>query len=447
MKKIFITFIIASLLLIYPENKSDQKDLSVVERYKEILTYGIDSEVVNILPNLGTSPNKEFYPILLDRYKNSNQDEVKVKLADFFSNCDNLPDSITDAIYSDVKREPSNVKLHTALLGVISKKGKTEEQKILVERLDFLNDTVKNASADFLSRMTDPELAPLILNRLEVSEKDNEKFLSNDIKAKLILALGKMKSKESLEYLKNAASEESNDKYIIMFSMVSLAEMQDEESIEIMKKNLGSDEISIQEYASYSLSKYKSNKVLPILKDMLKNNNEKIRSFACQGMVSNFDAETLKILLYKAKNDPSESIRNQALTSLIQIGNAGINELKDAMKGKDFSDNDLHVMSLAVVNKPDASGVDFILSLYDKLEKKKKDIIAKNIITGTSNLLDRITALLLKSDDPLVRINALKTVFQTKDSSLWPEVNEISEKDSNDNVKKIAKGYLELRSK
>jgi len=44
-------------------------------------------------------------------------------------------------------------------------------------------------------------------------------------------------------------------------------------------------------------------------------------------------------------------------------------------------------------------------------------------------------------------MNAIKTIYQTKDSTLWLRVKELSEKDPNENVKKIAKNYLDLRVK
>jgi HEAT repeat protein len=290
-------------------------------------------------------------------------------------------------------------------------------------------------------------LAAKVLARLEESDKGNEKFLSNEIKSKLVLALGKMKAEDALPYLRKTASDTANDKYLIMFAMVALGDMQDTASLEIMKKNLSEPEIKVQEYAAYSISILKAKEAVPVLRDMLKNNDEKIRIYACQGLALNGDNDSIKILLYKIKNDPAATVKKEALSALMSMGAFGVNALKEIYKDKTLSDNETAELCDAVKKKPTAENVEYIVSLYDKSDKKKKDIIAKYILFGNSKALDKITDIMLNSDDPYVRMNAIKTVYQTKDSTLWGKVKEISEKDKDDNVKKTAKNYIDLKSK
>ena len=65
---------------------------------------------------------------------------------------------------------------------------------------------------------------------------------------------------------------------------------------------------------------------------MLKHNNEKIRIFACRGIVENNDVKSTSILLYKYKNDPSEKVRYEALKSLVFLGTTGIDSIKNYIK-------------------------------------------------------------------------------------------------------------------
>ena len=159
----------------------------------------------------------------------------------------------------------------------------------------------------------------------------------------------------------------------------------------------------------------------------------------------NKDIESIKILLYKYNNDPSSVVKNEAISSLLYLGSYGINALQDYMKNKKYDSSKLYIISLAVVRKPDNLNVQFLCSLYEKADKKDKDIIAKNVVKGKSNLLDPIIKLLLHSDEALIRIGAVKAVYDIEKSTLWNEVNSMSENDKSPEVKKMAKKVLELK--
>lgn len=445
-KKLFL-FLCLFLYVFYlsPDATDDKKNMPSIEKYKEMLTYGIEEEVIKVLNYLGRNPGKEFYTILTERYKDSVLSSTKIALINYFSMCDNLPPEITSLLFEDAKKYPENLKLHTTLLGFLGKKGGKDEGFILIERLDSYDELVQNAAADALAEMNNQDVAAYILKRLDESDTDSEKYLSDNIKGKLILGLGKMKSKEAVGYLRKIIRDTSNDKFLIMYGMVSLAEMQDIESIKTIIENLDSEEVRIQEYAAYALSIFKSKEMTPVLNKMLKHNNEKIRIFACQGIVLNNNFESVNILYYKFKNDPSMKVQNEALKSLTYLGNNGINIIKNYIKDNKFNDVQLYVISDAISSKPDDLNVNFLISIYDPLTDKKKEIIAKNVVKATSNKIDPMLIKLLKSNDQFVKVSAIRTVFNLKDSTLWNTVKELSENDPSELVKKTAKFYLDLK--
>ena len=444
-KNIICFFLFLYIFNVFADTTSDLSLISSLEEIKETIRFGIEKEVISILNELGHSPKKEFYPLLLERYKEASIIETKKKFANYFSDCDNIPDDVLNLLYEEAKNEPNNKDFHATLLYFLGNKGKLKEGLLLIERLDYSDNIIQLAAADALSKMENIELVQPILKRLKLSEEDEEKYLSSDIISKLILSFGKMKSEEAIPYLREAVSNDTNDKFIIMYAMLSLAEIRDIESIDLINKNLGSDEIKIQEYAGYSLSLFKDKSVIPILRKMLRHNNEKIRIYACQGLVLNNDLKATHVFLYKFKKDPSGGVKKEALSSLIDLGNTGINALKEYMKDKKYSPVNLYVISDAVRKKPTELNVQFIISLYESSDKKERDLIAKNVINGDSNKLDPIINKLLKSEDYLVRIGAIKAVYKIKDSSLWGIVEALSKNDSSEIVKKTARKYLGLR--
>ncbi len=432
------------------KDKSKEKEKTVttkdiLDRYRDTLKYGIVDEVVDVLKDLGKNPKEDFYPLLIQRYKDATLPATKIALADFFSNCENLPDQVVNLLYEDAKKNPENVKLNSTLLTFLGKRGKVREGLLLIDRLKSSNNLIKLTASDSLSYMKDPQIIKPILDRLKLSDESDDMFLDSEIKSKLIFALGKLKAREAGEYLKKILVDQTEDKFVIMYTMTSLAEIQDTSSIDLIAKYLTNDDVKVREYAGYAISLFKDSKVVPILENMLKNNREKIRVFACRGLLLNNDLAAVKILTYKFQNDPSELVRKEATETLIGFGGPGINAIKDAMKDSKYSSLIVYNISQAVAQKPSVESVNFLLSIYDKADKDNRDIMAKNIVTGDSNLLDPAISKLLDSTDYLIRLGALKAVYGIKNTTLWPRVKTMSEKDGSDAVKNYAKKILALK--
>jgi len=446
MKNIYVFLIfIFSISYLYSDNTTDIIENNKYKNYLEILEYGIEDEIVSFVKILGIKPRNDIYPLLLQRYKEFLLNNAKTSLIEFFSNCENLPENIVNYLYEEALTEPSDIQFYTALLSFLGKKGQKREGLLLIEKLDSENKLISLTSADALSKMTNKELIEPLLNRLKLSDESDDKYLSDEIKSKIILSFGEMKAAGSVDYLKNQVEEVTANKFIVMYSMVSLSKIHDVGSINIIQKKLGSTDVKIQEYAAYALSLYKTNDIVPILKNMLKHNNENIRLYACQGIVLNKTNDANKILLYKYKNDPSTAVKKESLKSLIALDDNGIRVLKDHIGQKKFSPIDLFVISEMTAKEPNDSNVSYLEELYDKSDDKEKEIITRGLTNCKYKKLDPLLKKILYSENYLLRLGALKIIFNIKDSGLWNDIEHISKNDSSEIVKNAAKKYLELK--
>lgn len=444
-KKLLMFFFI--LITVFPlvskDQTADREDFKI-DHLIEILNYGIEDEVVSILKDLGPNPKEVFYPILTDRYEEAQLPETKIEIIKYFSNCENLPGKVLDFLYHEAEKDQDNIKLLTNLYTFLGKKGGYREGLLLINKLDDDNQMIAQGAAEALAIIKDKKLVSPVLNRLELSDQSDDRYLSDLIKGKLILSLGEMKAPEASDYLKKVVDEPLNDKFLIMYSMVSLAKIDDESAVPIIYKKLSSDEVKIQEYAAYSLSLYKSKQVLPYLKNMLKHNNEKIRVFACQGALLNRAPDLLNILYYKYKNDPAVAVRKEALSSLVKWGETGILKLKEKKDTDSLTDSDLLTISQATAKEPNDSSVLLLCDLYDTADEKKRELIVKGLITGNNPILDPVLKRMLKDRSYLIRLGAIRIIYQIQNSSLWNDVLSISQNDESEVVKNNAKKILEL---
>ena len=150
-------------------------------------------------------------------------------------------------------------------------------------------------------------------------------------------------------------------------------------------------------------------------------------------------------IVYKFKNDPSKKVQDEALMTLLYFGEKGIDRLRDIFKGRKYNYSQLFTISKAVTTKPNQANVDFLLRIYLELDKKEREIVAKNIVNASSNLVDPIIKELLKSDDYLLRIGALRSVSTIENSTLWSEVENIAKNDPVEVVRVNAKKFLDLK--
>ena len=442
-KLILLAIICLTLQIpVFAEDNSDDSNLTGIT---DVLKYGIESELVDLLKDIGTSPNPDIYNDLLRRYRDSNSVDTRIAFLGFFSNCKNLPQYVVDAVYADASSDILERRLESSLILCLGKTGKIREGLFLLSKIDKDDTYIQTMAADALSKMVVPELANDLLKRLEESDNDEEKYIEPQIKCRLLLFFGENKSTQAVSYLQKVVTDRGADRYMIMYAMVSLLKIGDVSSIKLIAGNLGNEDVKIKEYAAYALSLFKNAETLPYLRNMLLDNNEKIRTFGCQGISLNEDYESIPILIYKLKNDPESNVRNEALLTLVNLGAQGIDAVKDSYKKAKIPDGMLAYMCSSVTKKPDAAAVDYLVDLYKNGDKKYRDLIVKYSSNATSNLVDPLVRLFLDSTDYIHRINGIKIANQIESSALWDRIKEISDNDKVKLVRDNAKRFLDLR--
>ncbi len=449
MKKIIVIFFVLLTLSIFSEGKkdstTDDRTYSYLEELKNILEYGIDSEVIAILKESGETLKEEFFPKVLERYKKARLQQTKIEFINFFGTLKNNPQFVIDELYNDATGDYVEKQINIALINTLGKIGGEREARLIISRLDSEDNAIRMTAADAISRMKVKEVASLILERLKLADEDPEKYLVSDVKSKLMLYFGEVQAKEACEYLRKIIADKNNDKFVIMYAMVSLAKMQDTESLDTIEKNLDSSEVKIQEYAAYALSLFENPAVISKLKSMALHNNEQVRIYACEGLSKNKDNTAITLLSYKFKKDPSPKVRKAALAALLAYGESGIKEIKEFTKDSKINDALLTDIASIVSSNPNDDSVKYLVELYNNGTDKNKETIAKNIGFPRSNKMDPMIRLMLESHNYLIRMGGIKALTLIKDTTLWDVIIDISKNDKVEVVRKYAQKLLDLR--
>lgn len=453
MKKLTILLTLLSLTFafLYSDETGDasgdsQKTAAYKEQVLEALKYGIDSEVVSLFQELGRSPGDDILRLIVDRYNLVKLNNTKLEYVNYFSNIKNPPAYLTDTLYKEASDDYIDKQTLISIINAFAKIGGLREGKYLIEKINNPDKMIADTAAQALIQLKIRDLAGDILDKLTKSDENNDYFLDIDVKNKLILALGETGAAEAIPYLRKIISNGSNDKYSIMYGMVSLAKLKDKESLDALYNNLGHAEVKVQEYASYSISLFEGAEVLPYLNKMMLHNNEKVRIDACKGLALNKDKSAIPMLSYKFRKDPSSKTRSEAISSMFVMEAEGVAEIKKIYEKQKITPDILNILCDVAAKKPDAYNVEYIKELFVNGDKKNKEIIAKRIIYTTSNLLDEVIRLLLVSEDYLFRLGGLKAVSTIENCGLWDVVSDMVQNDKVETVKRYAAKIQSLKN-
>jgi HEAT repeat protein len=316
----------------------------------------------------------------------------------------------------------------------LSKADKEPTAELVLEYLKSTDTTIINDTTDDSEYSEDEDF-----------EDDEEMAeLSDDIKTILLRAFGEWKYQPATDYLKQLLESEISGKFVKMYAMSSLAQIGDLSAVELMREKLGDPEVKVREFAAASLASFENATVLPIYMDMLRHNDAKIRVYACQGIAKNKDTTKVDLLLYKFQKDPDTSVKNEALWTLLSMGNTGITPLKETLDKKKLSPSTLGSIATGTVKTPSAENVAFLKELYENADKAGKKVVEKIVFRTDSHFLDPILELLLQSEDPQIRLAAAGTLKKIKDTTLINKLKDMKENDSDAAVKRTAAKTLEI---
>lgn len=438
-----------------PEEENE-KEFTV----RDTLLYGIESEIQSFIKEQKTELSEEYMNILYERYLSSVLMQTKIELVRYFTRCENLPDSIKTYIADEATNEDTDKELRMIEFPFLAKHGSQDSVNYLIEQLSKNDIITQQNAAIALAKATDNPTAGLVLEYLkstdssiindstddteDLSDNDENIELSDDIKTILLKALGEWKYQPATSYLKQLLESEVSGKFVKMYAMSSLAQIGDLSAVELIREKLGDEDVKVREYAGAALASFENTAVLPIYTDMLRHNDAKIRVYACQGIAKNKDVSKIDLLLYKFKKDPETSVKNEALWTLLSMGNTGITQLKETLGKKKLSPATLSSIAVGTVKNPSVENVAFLKELYEDTDKTGKKTIEQIVYRTDSNLLDPILEILLMSDNPETRLAAAGTLKKIPNTTLVNKLKELKENDSSAAVKRTAANTLNI---
>ena len=423
-------------------------ETSILEEWREILKFGIDTEILDVLALIKerrlASLNQELVEVLSD----SLNADVRVAVLDYFQGQKDAAAQGASTVLLALYEELEN-NLIIALLRYLSEIGTSESIGLMMELVDHNEIGVASAAIKALGKGTydsrrGDEIAELLLERLKDEEFDEV------LKQEVILSLGSLKSKKAVEELIELVAEATEDKIVRMYAADALGKIGDERAIDPLKDLFSEGDALLRAYAASALANFNPAAVAELLMQGLRDSNWKVRVASAKGLSQSANPKAIDILVYKVKKDPVAAVRIEACKALGELGSPrALNSLRDLYRDKRYS-TEIRITCLDVLVDKDLGRT--IGTIKEVVQRhldaslptvKVLEYTALRLARAKSPALKPVYRMLFTSKNMAARVHAIRGILHNRFSDLRGLVAKASEGDPHAGVRREARIALE----
>lgn len=302
-----------SLFQAWTEDTKTQRETRL-----DIIHYGIESEITGLIETLGKEENKEFTPELTELFETSRSIAVKESIIILFSNqkVDTLKDWASNLLADPWDERQSTV---TLALSYASKLTLKECAASVRAILESENAAFRSPAISALGKIGGSEDSVFLSNMLdeEISGDEKQRLITRQA---IMAALAELKDPDQWERFLEIAGNEDENAVIRATAAKALAAIGGEKAIEALEKIYESTDPVLREAAMAGAAKSEGDRAEKLIGEGLRDSYYKVRLQALESAKERKLSSFSSIILYRAKTDPIESVRDKAYDTLVEIG-------------------------------------------------------------------------------------------------------------------------------
>ncbi|MAG14174.1 MAG: hypothetical protein CMN78_06220 [Spirochaetales bacterium] len=433
------------ICLFYPTILMAQDDedrvLSLRTERREIILYGIDSQVLDVIESLKEEADLSLVGDIQALYKTSENAKVKVAVLEYFREIE-APDAFEDALQLVETYQDHESAIVVAALRYLSFEPPVELKDLLIPLLREENTAILRETLKTLGEVGDSETATKLLTYL-----DDDEFPS-EIKPEIILALGDIGSFEAVDRLQEILEDEREDPMWRRYACASLGKINDPTALPVIQRVLFDSDAILRSYAVGALRYFDDPAVESSLVDALRDSFWRVRVSAAQGLGHRKAQGGVPILVFKAKKDPEMNVRVAAVKALGEIGTQDALEALRELYSAELSPHVLRVTSLEILVSQDidASIEAFVTVISRHWENKNAKILERTayVMSVTeSGKLEQFYSRFLDSGDMTLIIYGIRGVERNRLKTLQDKIESFSREGNHRSIRRAALSALE----
>ncbi|BCR22220.1 HEAT repeat domain-containing protein [Borrelia sp. HM] len=412
-----------------------------LKRVSDVISYGLDVQVIEIINSLKKSGDGEYNSLLKNRLQKTFNVDLKLSIFDLFLSL-KYSGAVDTANYIldnyEINKYPNNL-INLSILYLKEFSDKDSLKKKLINILQNKAGNVAAAAAYYLGELSSPEYSKDMMDVYDRYSGDD------GVKSAILIALGKS---SAVDY-ENRFYEISMDSYENSSIKASAIRALSYFTPEKITQNVGlylqssNNNYYIKSAILEALSRDISAKSKEILQDFLRDSDENIRVSAVNAIKGHGDIVSKEILTYKIKSDPSLKVREASAKVLIDMGSGyeGIQDIMfDSILERDFKLN----MFGYLLDKDVSSALSIALKLLEKenINKPSKVLIGIAILlSAKKGNFDDFYSKIINSQNINLMNLAVKGAAYNKSSLLSGRLQEIKRTTNSTYLRKLLENY------
>ncbi|HKL84732.1 MAG TPA: HEAT repeat domain-containing protein [Treponemataceae bacterium] len=413
------------------------------EKIIEILNYGLENEIVDLISNMKSKSKTEYNKQLEVLFYSTRNNSIKEAILSFYIVQKNpafveWSISVLDDPYEYSKATVLSVFSYLIMLEV--KEAAPQVRKILEsENPDYRDKAIlllgkigTSSDSDFLFEYLESE----------ISGDEKERLV---IRQNIMNSLGEMRAENSWNRLSEIAQDQDENIVIRSTAAVALSKMKKSDAIPILLKLLEEKDPLLRVAAVQGLSEFSSPEVTSAILESFKDSYYKVRLEAINSAEKLKLNEAAPFLLYRAKTDPVESIKFRSFEVLAILNDSdGTKWLVEQFNLEKNSDKvRIKAFSVLLEHNIEIIKTSFYVVIKSVLQdEKKKNLryeLGKLISNSKEDFSSSVAESFLLHSDTLTRSIGLDIYEKKK----YPELLAIVEKIAADEKQ----GALQRRAK
>jgi len=413
------------------------EELPAIGKRKDIIRYGIESEIIELITKLQAEKEDGLNEDLLSVLTETHSPKLREALLKFFSarEWSGAKAVAIDIVDHRDQEITSSVLAALSYLAVVrATDGIPEAKEILMNQ----ETKYMSAAVRLLGRAGGTAEAESLILLFKSDEA------TDALKQETILALGEIKAEAAVESLIQLVEDEASGKATRMYASDALGKIGDPRAIPALVKAANGDDPQVRIYAITALGSFPGNDAESAIVQGLRDSVPGVRLSAIKSSASLSIKAAAPYIRYRAQNDPDKKIRTESLKALGAYGGrVNINFLKDFLQNKKM-DSGSRAAAFSVILEKDAEGSLDVLenAIANEIDLKDttllKAFLRELSLTNEKRAAPLIETYLLRSTDFTARIAGIDWVKKNKVSALKPIVAALAESDKVESVKKRA---------
>jgi len=446
LQAVFCMCVLCTAFVCAAEKPAAQTDVqaeekSLDETRKDIIAYGLESEVINLIDTLIKEEETAFMSDLQELFFASKSTALKDKIIAY---CTEFSSDALKEYAADILEDPFDEKKSTVIALI-----KYSEKLNISEVVPSLRSLIEGEHNDFF----DAAVSALgVLGSAEEAAFLSELFsqdLSVPQKQSVVKALGKLKADESWDALVETAQDEDENAFVRMYAAEAIGNIRPDEASDILAQLFAENDSNLRQYVVKGFAANTSETARTILLAALKDNHYKVRLEAVEAVQAQSFKEAAPLLLYRAKNDAEPSVKYACFDALAAFNDVqGVEYMVSILKDPKRGDTLKAKIAAALLKHGSDSQAVVELALQTAGDDKRKRLryaLGKECAKYESAAFEPVCAAFLESKDVATKGTGLDIYKKNPYGSLSSVVQAIAEEDKSEVMRAKAKSILERK--